>query len=295
MKPAFQRFIKGIVRQTDGSRDEREDLYEELLTHLQCSFFDLQRSGYSEEEATTMAMRNFGDEQEIGRQLQQAMYPFRKEMLLALSISSLLFSYIVYISQLFIMGDAHIPWLIIAVMISSLLLFVTMQAIPILNRRFWINGLLLIHLFVFLYGFLLASDINSPLSIGLSIISILIIVLSIILLYRTTIYDFSTKGEMFYKDVRRLHFVNITTGLLLGAATLFWLWAALFFATDQLHIILFILSIPIVCWIISYAIQMRLLSKQKKKWAYAIASIQSIILLISVGYLLFNMFGGAIS
>ena len=61
-------------------------------------------------------MTNFGDEREIGKQLQQAMYPYRREMMLTLSVASLLFAYGVYLCQLFVMGDAHIPWLIVAVL-----------------------------------------------------------------------------------------------------------------------------------------------------------------------------------
>ncbi|WP_224654152.1 permease prefix domain 1-containing protein, partial [Escherichia coli] len=94
-------------------------MYEELLSHLECSFIDYQKQGLSEEEAMRTAMTNFGEEREIGKQLQQAMYPYRREMMLSLSVASLLFAYSVYACQLFVMGDAHIPWLIVAVFIST--------------------------------------------------------------------------------------------------------------------------------------------------------------------------------
>ena len=159
MNQVFQRFVEGIVRETDSNQEEREDLYEELLSHLECSFIDYQKQGFSEEEALRTAMTNFGEEREIGKQLQQAMYPYRREMMLALSVGSLLFAYGVYVCQLFVMGDAHIPWLIVAVLISTALLVLTVRPVSSLNRRLWMNSLLLIHIMIFFYGLLLATDV----------------------------------------------------------------------------------------------------------------------------------------
>lgn len=96
MNQVFHRFIEGIIRETDSNKEEREDLYEELLSHLECSFIDYQKQGYSEEEAMRTVMTDFGDEREIGKQLQQAMYPYRRGMMLGLSIASLLL-HMVYI------------------------------------------------------------------------------------------------------------------------------------------------------------------------------------------------------
>lgn len=272
MKPAFVRFVTGIVRQTDCNREEREDLYEELLTHLECSFIDYQKKGYSEEEAMRTAMTNFGTEQEVGNQLQEAMYPHRKGMMLGLSVASLLFAYSVYASQLFIMGDAHILWLILAVLIGMAVLFVTVRPVTSLNRRIWMNGLLLVHLFIYFYGLLLATDVLPPYSVGLTIIAVLIVLLGIILIYRTTIYDYPSKRQALRKDAKRLHFINITLGILVVFATLFFLWAMLLFS--EVSFIFLWLLIPIGLWMLSYAVQMRLLANQRGTWAYAIVFTQ---------------------
>lgn len=291
MKHPFQRFVEGIVRETDSNHEERKDLYEELLSHLECSFIDYQKQGFSEEEALQTAMTNFGDEREIGKQLQQAMYPYRREMMLSLSVASLLFAYTVYLCQLFIMGDAHIPWLIVAVLISTALLVMTVRPVSSLNRRLWMNSILLIHIMTFFYGFLLASDVYPPLSTGLSIIAGLILLLAIVLVYRTTIYDYSSNRQQSAKDARRFHFINITRGIFLVIATLFFLWAFLLFSAEKSSI-LFILFVPLVIWIVSYVSQLQLLSKQKKQWAYTILFIQTAIVLWAIGFWLFGIVGG---
>ena len=46
MNEVFQRFVEGIVSETDSNQEEREDLYEELLSHLECSFIDYQKQGF---------------------------------------------------------------------------------------------------------------------------------------------------------------------------------------------------------------------------------------------------------
>ena len=282
MNEVFQRFVEGIVRETDSNQEEREDLYEELLSHLECSFIDYQKQGFTEEEALQTAMTNFGEEREIGKQLQQAMYPYRREMMLTLSVASLLFAFVVYLCQLFVMGDAHIPWLILAVLVSSTLLFLTVRPITSLNKRLWVNSLLLIHLGIYFYGWLLATDVYAPLSIGLSIIAWLILLLAIVLVYRTTIYDYSSKRQPLAKDAKRLHFVNITTGIFLVCVTLFFIWAFLLFATE-ITASFFMMFIPLGLWIFSYASQMQLLAKRQKKWAYTIVVIQTAVVLCSVG------------
>lgn len=290
MKQPFQRFVEGIVRETDSNHEERKDLYEELLSHLECSFIDYQKQGLSEEEAMRTAMTNFGEEREIGKQLQQAMYPYRREMMLSLSVASLLFAYSVYACQLFVMGDAHIPWLIVAVFISTAILVMTVRPVSSLNRRLWMNSMLLIHIMTFIYGFLLATDVYPPLSTGLSIIAGLILLLAIVLVYRTTIYDYSSKRQQLVKDAKRFHFINITTGIFIVFATLFFLWAFLFFGDMSPKV--FILFIPLVLWIVSYASQLQLLSKQKKLWAYAILFMQTAVVLSAVGFWVFGVVGG---
>ena len=283
MKPAFERFVTGIVRQTDCNREEREDLYEELLSHLECSFIDYKKEGYSEEEAMRTAMTNFGTEQEVGNQLQQAMYPKRKGMMLGLAVASLLYAYSVYASQLFVMGDAHIIWLVAAVIVSAAILYVTVRPVTSLNRRLWMNGLLLVHLFIFFYGLLLATDLDNRLSVGLTIIACLILLLGILLVYRTTIYDYPAKDQLAGSGMKWLHFINITTGIFVVFVSLFFVWAMLWF-TDEFSAMFLLTLLPISAWAISYAIQLRLMKQQKPVWAYAVVIFQMAIILSGLAY-----------
>ncbi|GKV56408.1 hypothetical protein NCCP2222_23550 [Sporosarcina sp. NCCP-2222] len=278
MNPVFDRFVANIVRQTDCNVEEREELYDELMSHLECAYSEERENGASEEEAVQIAMKKFGSEQEVGKQIQQAMYPYRRLMMIILSIASLLYVYGVYAAQLFMEGDAHIPWLVSGVVISTALLLVTLRPISRMNRRLWMNGLLLIHLIVFLYGLLIIPGVNPPYSLIFGIMAVLILLLSAVLVYRTTIYDFPSPRQPNQKDAKRVHYINISTGFLIVFVSLFFLWAFLLFAGNSSSF-LFILLIPTAVWIISYSAQMGLLARGKRSAAYTVTTLQTVVII----------------
>lgn len=287
MNGLFERFVKDIVRQTDSNQEERLDLGEELLSHLQCSYEDLHQQGYSEQEAIEMAMMNFGDEKEVGKQLQKAMYPFRREMMLILAGASLILAYTVYLFQLFSRGDAHIVWLVLAVLVGVSIFIVTLHPIQLINRRLWMNGLLIGHIFIFFYGALLAGDLEFRYSGFLSLFTYAVVLLSVILVYRTTIYDFPSAKQSLEKDAKRVHFINITMGIVLIMLTLFALWAFLF--VDMFHPFMLLVFLPIVLWMVSYAVQMRLLAAKRKLSVYAIAVLQLLVIAAVLGILFYGL------
>lgn len=289
MSEVFERFVSGIVRQTDSNQEERDDLSEELLSHLQCSYEDLHSQGYSKEEAVKMAMMNFGDDQEVGKQLQQAMYPYRREMMLVLSVSSLVFAYSVYALQLFTRGDAHMIWLLLAVVVSASILTITLRPVQSMNRRLWMNGLLLSHIAIFAAGSLLAADLEFSYSAVLSIFSYAVVLLSIILVYRTTIYDYPSSKQPLQKHAKWIHFINITIGIILTYITLFFAWAIMLFAGDMNSVFLLIL-IPLILWGIFYMVQLKLLASKLKAPAYAIAIFEVLLVAGAAAIWLFNTF-----
>lgn len=290
MNEVFNRFVSGIVKQTDSNREERNDLSEELLSHLLCSYEDLHDQGYSKEEAVRLAMMNFGDEKEVGKQLQQAMYPYRRGMMLILSSASFIFAYSIYLLQLFTRGDAHMIWLLLAVVVSASILTVTLHPVQSINRRLWMNGLLLSHIAVFAAGSLLAADLDFSYSAVLSIFSYAIVLLSIILVYRTTIYDYPSSKQPLQKHAKWIHYINITIGIMLTFITLFFAWAIMLFAGEMKSAFLLIL-IPLILWGIFYMVQLKLLALKLRAPAYAIAIFEILLMAAVAAIWLFRTFG----
>ena len=273
MTSVFKRYVEKIVQQTDAPSDEKEDLREELLIHLELSYAQLIKEGYSEQQAQRTVLEKFGESKIIGNQIQEAMFPYRKAMMLTLAVASLLFSFIVYLSQLFLEGDAHIAWLLLSVVVSTCLLTFTLQPMPILNRRVWVNCLLLIHLFVYLFGMLMATSVESTVSIPLTFFAWFIVLFAIVLIYRTTIFDYQSSRKTLKKQVKILHALNITAGIFIIAVTLFFLWAVLAFGSLELSPFMFLIFVPLLIWIVSYIMGMQLIAKNKKRGAYIVTAI----------------------
>lgn len=276
MKSQLERFVMKIVQHTECSKEEKEDLFEELMVHLQLSKEHFQEQGFSESEAEQKAMEQFGEEGEIGSQIQQSLFPYRKEMMLTLAISSILFTIGVYLGQLLINGDAHIGWLLLSMGASSMILFLAVNQVFHLNRKLWMNSLLILHILVYAAGYLLASNLDHSISLGLSIWDWLNILLAIVLVYRTTLYDFSASSGKMDKTLKKLHAINITAGVLITAACLFFAWGGLIMI--GLHPVILISLSPILFWVILYVIQIKVAGKNKKL-AYGLSAIPFIAIL----------------
>lgn len=276
MRPNFNRYIEEIVQQTDATEEEKDDLREELLIHLELSYADKRKEGHSEKESKQLVLESFGMSGKIGSQIQQAMFPYRKEMMGALAVLSLLFSVAIYVSKLFVEADAHMFWLTSSVLVSASLLIFTLHPIPLFNRRLWMNTLLLIHIFIFLYGMLLATSLDSAFSTILTVYSLIILLFAIALIYRTTIVDVQTS-----KSVKIFHMLNMTSGIFIIALTLFFIWAMLAFDFFKFNRNFFISFAPFFIWLIAYIMGGQFIKRQRKVLAYSISAVPIFICLYS--------------
>lgn len=291
MNQTFERFVKKVIQETDCSREEREDLFEELVVHLECACEDFKRNGHTDEEAAQLAMMNFGDGKKVGKNLQHAMYPYRREMLMALSIGSLLLTYSIYLSQLFVMGDTHIGWLLLGVLTSSSLLFLTLRPVVSLNRRAVMNSLLVIHMFVMGAGMLLSLNLDPPYTSVFSILDALIVLFTIVLIYRTTIYDVPATELNLKTGAKFIHYFNLSIGILLTLGTLFFLYVYLMFASDG-YWGLWKLFVPIALWGVFYTVQLVLLNHHRKKTAYIVTAVQLLLPITLFGFWILVVRGG---
>jgi len=69
----IEEYIKSIVQKTNLSQSDKDELYFEIydhLTNLKQEFLD---QGKSEEEATTLAIQNFGEASTLGTEIEKAM------------------------------------------------------------------------------------------------------------------------------------------------------------------------------------------------------------------------------
>src|SRR5699024_7839731 len=182
MNEAFRKYVTDIVNETGSSSETKADLFEELMTHLEESYETFINDGFNKKEAEKQAIQEFGDVKVTGNDLRQAMFPYQRELLFTLAISSIVYSFLVYLVQLFVEGDAHIWWLIPSIVISSVLLFFVFQVLREDGKK-RLNTALVFHIIIYFLGLGLAVGLDSFLVSMLAIFCALIILLALLLVY----------------------------------------------------------------------------------------------------------------
>ncbi|MGG5795047.1 VanZ family protein [Bacillus nitratireducens] len=69
----IEEYIKSIVQKTALSQSDREELHFEIYDHLTSLRQEFLDQGKSEEEATTLAIQNFGEASTLGTEIEKAM------------------------------------------------------------------------------------------------------------------------------------------------------------------------------------------------------------------------------
>ncbi|MEK4697441.1 VanZ family protein [Bacillus sp. FSL M8-0063] len=69
----IEEYIKNIVQKTSLSQSDRDELYFEIFDHLTSLKQEFLDQGKSEEEATTLAIQNFGEASTLGTEIEKAM------------------------------------------------------------------------------------------------------------------------------------------------------------------------------------------------------------------------------
>ncbi|WP_029329180.1 hypothetical protein [Lentibacillus jeotgali] len=238
--------MKRIAAQTDCSRSERDDLYEEMLTHVLMRRDEEMEAGKTEEEAEEGA--------HIGDGLQQAMFPYRRELLLLLALLGFLFTFGKYITVL-VQEQTALWYLLVGTVGHSAVLFFALNRTFAVNRKLWLAlGLVLNLLFLITqwswatyYDFLVPA-------------LLLMLLLNLYLVYRTVLtYEQQKEHKM---SRRIIHIVNITLALVGGLAALYISLIAMGFGASAgilLHVF-----IPMALWAVLYTVQIQLLPRYPK-------------------------------
>lgn len=262
MRSKFERYVKKIVNQTECCHEEKADIYEEMMIHLELSKEELMKKGLNEKEAEARAIELFGSEKDIGGQLQQSIFPYKRELLITLSMMSFVLTVSVYLLSLFQEGDAYMGWLIFTMTINLLLLLIALNQVGSLNRRRWVNSLLMVHILIHLYGYGIVSMLDDAVRLPLSFLDGFIIILALVLVYQTTIYGINLEGSL-VKEAKRLHLLNFVLGLITIPFSLFFLWSVMVWS-EGFQPFMLIMMMPFLLWAALYIGQMKMLEKHKR-------------------------------
>lgn len=279
MNDQMKQIINDIVNEVAESNDEKHELYERYYNSLEQLYAALIDQGYAQEEAETKAIELFKQDVYDEEMMVRPHEPIQTQILLTLAFASILYSFSVYLVQLFLEGDAYIWWLVLSVSINGLLLFSVYRKVN-LKHQWLFNSLLIIHILIYFNGLGLALSIDHFITGMFTVYDILLMLLAIILIYIHVI--FNNKMTRLKKG---FHLYNITTGLVIIGLNLFvFVLVALFSGITSRN---FLVIIPTLAWAVLYILQIKLLDRKWIKLAFIIAIIP---LLVVSGFIVFNLF-----
>lgn len=289
MNSVFYDLAKEIVDKKDGNQVDKDEQYEEIVKYLEESTAQLVKEGMDKKKAAQKVMENLRDANEMSGPIQRVMFPFEKGLLLVLAAISAIYSLVISITWLYQNNDAHLVWFLISTTSSSFVYIFAVKPIQSINRRMLLNFILIIHMFTSLYGAFLIWGLEGPIVIMLSLLSLLMITLSIVLISLTRVGNKQLKKHKLSKQIRVLHSLNITAGIIVAGATFLFLWFLLSFS-GELTLERLVIFLPFIIWLISYMLQIKLITQEKKQVAYALAIIPVLLLIVILTFLIMLIF-----
>ncbi|MCM2675080.1 hypothetical protein [Alkalicoccobacillus plakortidis] len=257
MNRDLESYVHDIVKQTDCTKEDYDDLYEELLDHVTMIRDEHIENGDSMKEANQKAMNRFGEEAIIGNELQHSMFPYRRELLYVLAVVGFLFTVGLYVHFLAAEQLTLPIELSIGVVSHSLILFFAMNTTYRVNRRRWLNTALILNLAVLVYNSYGPIHLFYDGQYLLPMLLIGVICLNIGIIFLTALTGPEVGRSVF------IHLINIPIGLALSAKALFFGFGGMIFGASFYYVIG--MGFPVYVWIILYMIQYKSLKKDRMK------------------------------
>ncbi|WP_042461525.1 permease prefix domain 1-containing protein [Neobacillus dielmonensis] len=288
MNELLKNYVNHIVAGIDGTPEDKADMEEEMLVHLELLAKENMVKGLSEQEAAKMAIQQFGNHEKIGREMQQVLYPYRKQLFIFLAMLSLFSASGLYLAHLLINGDAEYDWLITSISIGTILLVLAFSHFRSTLRKRWSIILLIVHLLLWSYGLLGAANLSGGTIESLMLIlTWLNLILTAVLLYQTALLP-GAKETKVPSGKKVIHILYITTGLIICAACLFFIYGGLVMI-GKLHFMMLIFLTPLAVWGALYRLQL-VQWEQREEIVLWTPLLPVLLSLIIVGYLLLPLF-----
>ncbi|MDV2684427.1 permease prefix domain 1-containing protein [Alkalihalophilus lindianensis] len=245
-------YIERVMSYIELNPTNKEDLKGELATHFQDKVNDYKSQGYDEATAIDKSKKAFGEGEEVGKELNRSFFPYRKPLLLLVSLMTVLFA--VALAFTTYLAHEYIPfiWVTLVVLSSLLLLYFVKKPSRGANQRLFLIVLLVWQMILSSYGLLLMDGIQSntllySLFVGVFAVSI---ILALSQIYLGVIYQ---PIELIFTQIQKqkrgvIMITTILTGIVVLGASLLYAAGLLIFSPESFVY----LAIPIgliVLWI----------------------------------------------
>jgi hypothetical protein len=253
----IEKHINSVLQHVEGTPEERQELVDEMKDHLLSAKEEYIEQGYSAEEAEQKAIADFGGDVEVGGQLQESISPRRKDVLIGLGISTVVFAVSVFLHGVIEISEPHPIWLAI---LFSLGVFMTIAGFyPSIaaGRKILMTILFFFYFPLVFWGLLIIDTTDNwykgPLEIVAGIIGLLIIISLFMTLVRS---GSAVKLDSATRKKRVIfHTINILLGIVIVPYSfIFGMGVLIFGGMNPLLLVSFGL---ILLWSISYWAQIK--------------------------------------
>ncbi|GIO22172.1 permease prefix domain 1-containing protein [Oceanobacillus sp. J11TS1] len=257
----IEKHVEEVLKQTQSPENEREEIREELLSHLNEAKSNYISEGFSEEQAEEKVVAAFGNPRLIGRELQESMYPFQRGLLYLIGIVTILFGVIFYVNLIFVIREPAPVWLIIQLLSGSMVMLAAIN-ISIVGRYFYLlNVLLMVNIIWNGINLMMMPSLTQLQAIFFSLYLLILIGLGFLFVFRNSYYSTKPTDNKHRKVLVKFSYImNLLYGIIIIVLCLFFLWSLALFS--GINIYAFITLIPILIWLIFYKYQMTFIARK---------------------------------
>ncbi|MBY7144923.1 hypothetical protein KFZ56_18055 [Virgibacillus sp. NKC19-3] len=258
----FEKHVEYVLKQTQSPDHEREEMREELLSHLHEAKSSYISDGFSEKQAEKKVIAAFGDPHRVGWELQESMYPFQRGLLYLIGIATILFGVIFYLNLTFVIREPTPVWLIVQLLSGSIVTLAAMN-ISFAGRYFYLlNVLLMVNVIWNGINLVVVQGLSQWQAILFSIYLLILIGLGLLFVFRNSYYSTNQTGMTQGKQgfVKFSYIMNLLYGMATVILSLFFLWALLAFSETSIYN--FLTLMPILIWLLFYKYQMTFIARK---------------------------------
>ncbi|WP_080872014.1 permease prefix domain 1-containing protein [Oceanobacillus timonensis] len=287
----IEKHVEDVLKQMQSPEDEREEIREELLSHLNEAKSNYISEGLSEKQAEKQVIDAFGNSHRIGRELQESKYPFQRGLLYLIGIITLLFGIIFYVNLAFVIREPDPVWLAIQLLAGSTVVLAAIN-ISFVGRYFYLlNVLLMLHIIWNGINVVLMQSLSQWQAVLFSVYLFILIGLDLLFVFRNSYYSTNQAERKLQKQgfVKFSYMMNLLYGIIIIVVCLFFLWTFLAFTGPS--VAAFIMLIPILIWLIFYKYQMRFIARKPVLSLATGLLVSALALVISFAILRFSIGG----
>src|SRR5699024_9649320 len=258
----IDQYINQVLEQIQSPKEERQDIREELLTHIYEAKMHYMNEGFSDKGAENKALSDFGKAYGIGKDLQEAMYPFQRGLLYTIGIAALCYGAIFYLNYAFNLHELIPDWLAIQLTISSVIILCAIN-ISFIGRHFYVLHTLIFIMMAWMgFNIMVVEMLPGGRNIFFTIYLVILIGLCLVFMFRNSYLsaDVSQSKSKERTFIKLSYILNLIFGIILTGGALFFMWIGLIMVGMSWGVVLPL--IPLLAWLIFYKFHINWIAKK---------------------------------